>query len=88
MVRYNVIDGGPGIPQQYVEKVFERFFQVENSDTRNVQGTGLGLAISREIVKKHGGQIGVDSQLDIGTTFWFELPLATPHQIPMLAKSG
>ena len=88
MVRYNVIDGGPGIPQQYVEKVFERFFQVENSDTRNVQGTGLGLAISREIVKKHGGQIGVDSQLDIGTTFWFELPLATPHQIPVLAKSG
>lgn len=71
----SVSDTGSGIPEEYTERIFERFVQVkgENSD---VKGTGLGLAIAREIVEAHGGEIWCESKEGIGTTFTFTLPIA------------
>lgn len=72
--RFSVKDHGPGIGQDQVHKLFVRFQQLDASDTRRKGGTGLGLAISRAIVNQHKGEIGVDSELGEGSTFWFELP--------------
>jgi signal transduction histidine kinase len=71
----SVSDTGSGIPEEYTERIFDRFVQVkgENSD---VKGTGLGLAIAREIVEAHGGEIWCESKEGIGTTFTFSLPMA------------
>jgi signal transduction histidine kinase len=69
--RFEVQDEGEGIPAQHVERVFERFFQVPG--TRR-GGVGLGLYISREIVRAHGGEMGVTSRVGAGSTFWFTLP--------------
>ena len=71
-----VEDRGRGIPAGQVEKVFERFRQVEASDSRSKGGTGLGLAISKTIVEQHGGTIGVDSVESRGSSFWFTVPIA------------
>ena len=73
-VRFSVIDSGPGIPSDQLERVFERFRQVDGSDTRAKGGTGLGLTISRSIIEQHGGQIWVESVLGEGSTFRFTLP--------------
>jgi two-component system sensor histidine kinase KdpD len=75
-VRISVIDEGIGIPQEYQERVFERFFQVDSASTRRVGGSGLGLAISRSIVEAHGGRIWVQSEPGNGSTFIFTLPVA------------
>jgi len=56
--------------------VFDRFFRANNEKTRFVKGFGIGLYISREIVERHGGKIGVQSEADQGSIFWFSLPLA------------
>ena len=74
-VRIEIADTGSGISQNDQEKIFDRFFRVENS-VHTEQGTGLGLSIVRGIVEKHGGEIRMASELGIGTTFWFDLPLA------------
>jgi CheY-like chemotaxis protein/two-component sensor histidine kinase len=71
-----VRDDGRGIPPDQLENVFERFRQVDGSDTREKGGTGLGLAISRGIVEQHGGRIWAESGAGDGTTFHFTLPLA------------
>ena len=62
--------------QQFVHvyRVFERFFRVENS-VHTEAGTGLGLSIVKGIIEKHGGQIQMASEIETGTTFWFDLPL-------------
>jgi signal transduction histidine kinase len=73
-LRFEVADTGPGIPPEHRERVFERFFQVDNSITRRHGGTGLGLAICREFVQLWGGRIGVDCGPEGGSTFWFEVP--------------
>ena len=73
-VRVEIADTGCGISQDNQEQIFDRFFRVENS-VHTEQGTGLGLSIVRGIVEKHGGEIMMASELDIGTTFWFDLPL-------------
>ena len=73
-VRVEVVDHGPGVPSELVERVFERFVQADPVDPRSRGGTGLGLAISREIVERHGGRIGLD-QGPGRTCFWFELPV-------------
>jgi CheY-like chemotaxis protein len=74
-IRFEVQDSGPGIPQDRLEHVFDRFAQVDASVTRKHGGTGLGLTICREIVRQAGGEIGVDSRLGEGACFWFEMPL-------------
>jgi PAS domain S-box-containing protein len=72
----SVSDQGEGIPPQYVEKIFERFFQIDGASTRRVGGSGLGLSISRGIIEAHDGRIWVESVAGQGSTFRFTLPLA------------
>jgi len=71
----SVSDTGPGIPAEECGRVFEKFRQVDSSNTRAKGGTGLGLAIAREIVEMHGGRIWVESTLGQGSTFHMELPV-------------
>lgn len=77
-VRFQVADEGRGIPEDKLERIFERFEQVDSSDTRVKGGSGLGLAISRGIVERHGGRIWAESKPDVGTVVSFEIP-ATTH---------
>jgi signal transduction histidine kinase len=70
-----VKDEGRGIPADKLEMVFERFQQVDASDSRQKGGTGLGLAICRSIVQQHGGRMWVESVLGEGSTFLLSLPL-------------
>jgi two-component system sensor histidine kinase ResE len=74
-VAISVSDTGIGISKENQEKIFDRFFRVEDSEIQEVPGTGLGLAIVRSLVEMHGGQIDVDSVLGEGSTFTFTLPL-------------
>ena len=73
-----VKDTGDGIPQEYLDRIFDKFVQVKGHDIE-ARGTGLGLAVSKEIVTAHRGNIRVESELDAGSTFRFTLPLATQH---------
>ncbi len=73
-VRFTVADNGEGIPKEYQERIFDKFFRVPESEPR---GTGLGLYIAKEIVTGHGGGIGVESAPGRGTTFWFTIPRTT-----------
>ncbi len=77
-VRFSVKDHGPGIPQQYHARLFNRFFRVPGSETT---GVGLGLAIAKEIVAAQGGTIGVISKPGEGTEFHFDLPPAASGEI-------
>lgn len=76
-VRFSVRDEGRGIPPDKLELIFERFQQVDASDSREKGGTGLGLAICRSIVERHGGKIWAESTPGQGSTFYFTLPAAS-----------
>jgi len=69
-VRFEIEDQGPGIPPEYQQRIFEKFFRMPGTKG---EGIGLGLYISREIVAAHGGQMGVDSEPGHGSRFWFTL---------------
>ncbi|MDP2447964.1 MAG: PAS domain S-box protein [Polaromonas sp.] len=73
-VRVEVRDHGPGIPEEFRKRIFQKFSQADSSDTRQMGGTGLGLNISRTIVERLGGSVGFESQTGVGSTFFFELP--------------
>ena len=77
-ITFAVKDQGQGIPQNRLETIFERFQQVDSSDSRKKGGTGLGLAICRQIVEGHGGQIWAESCWSRGSTFYFTLPELIP----------
>jgi CheY-like chemotaxis protein len=70
-----VADTGIGIPADQLEKVFQRFHQVDSSTTRRFGGVGLGLAIVKSILDAHDSPISVESRLDVGTVFRFTLPV-------------
>ncbi len=72
-VRIEVTDTGIGISKEDKEAIFERFFRVENR-VHTLEGTGLGLSIVRNIIEKHNSRVHIDSEVGVGTTFWFELP--------------
>lgn len=70
-----ISDKGRGIPESHKASIFERFQQVEIADRTAKGGTGLGLPICQSIIEQHQGTIGVESELDKGSTFWFRLPM-------------
>jgi signal transduction histidine kinase len=73
----SVADNGIGIENQYLEKVFNKFFQIEESSTRKVGGVGLGLALVREIIGDHAGKVWAESTgLGKGSKFIFQIPVA------------
>jgi two-component system phosphate regulon sensor histidine kinase PhoR len=71
-----VSDRGPGIPREHLPRLTERFYRVDKGRSRAVGGTGLGLAIVRHIVNRHRGQLGIESEVGVGTTVSVWLPLA------------
>ncbi|NJR62258.1 MAG: PAS domain S-box protein [Cyanobacteria bacterium CRU_2_1] len=75
-ILFTVKDQGRGIPANKLESIFERFQQVDASDSRKKGGTGLGLAICRSIVEQHGGRIWAESILDQGSSFCFIIPIS------------
>lgn len=76
-VRVSVTDHGRGIPPEFHGRIFQKFSQAEASDARVKGGTGLGLSISKALVERMGGSIAFASRLGEGTTFYFDLPIAT-----------
>jgi len=76
MVVVSVKDEGIGIKPQDLGQIFDRYYRVETSDTRHISGFGIGLYLSAEIIKRHGGNIWAESEIDKGSTFHFSLPLA------------
>ncbi len=73
-----VIDQGIGIPREFHERIFERFYRVDRARSREMGGTGLGLSIVKHIVKLHNGRVGVNSKVGQGSTFFIYLPLERP----------
>lgn len=73
-----VKDNGPGIPEEFLDKVFERFYQVDDSNTRSHEGTGIGLALSKELIELHHGTVHVETS-GAGTTFTVRLPIDKAH---------
>jgi len=82
-----VSDQGIGIPSADLERIFERFYRVENEITQSVTGAGLGLAVCRGIVEAHGGRIWAESTIGVGSNFYFTLPIGT-RQSPELVEGS
>lgn len=72
--RISVTDYGFGIPEHAYDKIFTKFYRIDNDE--KIGGTGLGLTICKEIIRAHGGEIGVDSTYRLGSTFYFYIPLS------------
>lgn len=86
-ILFQVRDRGRGIPGDQLETIFERFQQVDASDSRNNEGTGLGLAICRSILQQHAGRIWVESTLGEGSAFYFTLPISKIELIYSTSKN-
>jgi len=82
-----VTDSGVGIPEDQISKLFNKFTQLEQGAVSEKKGTGLGLVISKGIVEAHGGKIGVFSQPNKGTTFYFSIPLVAAAAQPVVAQA-
>jgi len=87
-VRVEVHDQGPGIPESFRPRVFQKFAQADASTSRLKGGTGLGLSICKAIVERFGGKIDYHSSPDTGTTFYFELPVAAAAARPTNVRTG
>ncbi len=87
MLVVEVEDSGIGIPTEKLNHIFERFYQVDDSETRQAQGSGIGLALSFELVKLLGGKLEVDSELNKGSTFRFFLPIKNQSEAAEFYKA-
>ena len=81
MILTEVIDTGPGIPEEERERIFDKFYQLSDFKTRSQGGSGLGLSIAKGIVEAHGGRIWVESEVGVGSNFKFLLPIISPEEI-------
>ena len=77
MVRLEICDNGPGIPDKYHKRIFERFFRVDKGRSTHMGGTGLGLSIVKHLIGNMGGEVGVSNNSPQGAVFWFTLPLTS-----------
>jgi two-component system sensor histidine kinase SenX3 len=75
-----VIDKGIGIPVEHQERIFERFYRVDPSRSRDTGGTGLGLSIVKHAANNHGGEVTLFSKPNLGSTFTFRIPIHQDHQ--------
>ncbi|UCF30050.1 MAG: response regulator [bacterium] len=80
-IELKVVDNGIGIPQQGIDRIFDRFYQIDSSSTRQYGGSGLGLSIVKEIVQAHRGRIFVESREGEGTTFFILIPVGEPERV-------
>lgn len=83
-IQVSISDQGIGIPADQIQRIWERFYQVDGSSTRRFGGTGIGLTIARNIVQAHGGAIWAESKIGVGSTFHFVLPV----QEPLVSSEG
>jgi len=85
-MQISVTDTGPGIPPEEAGKIFDRFYQIDQTGKQKARGTGLGLAISKVLVEMHGGKIWLESAIGRGSTFSFTVPAQQPLKIEMPAQ--
>lgn len=86
MVKVFVVDTGIGIPASDLDRVFDRFYQVESHLTRKHGGMGLGLSIAKAMIEMHGGEIYCESREGTGSLFWFTLPVLPEEHVPEAYK--